>query len=82
MTAQVQALPERHDCRRYLPDRPGGYGSTGVPDGTVALCPSCGRAWVSLPCYESLGPVTWWRPVRWYSRWRFHLAAAQLRGDS
>ena len=72
-------LPGKHDCREALPWRSGGYGSTGYPEGSVALCPSCVRAWVCLPCYQSLGPVTWWRPVWWFSRRDYRQRAAQLR---
>lgn len=72
---------DRHDCRRLLPDSPGGYGGTGVRDGTVARCPErvCGRWWVSLPCYESYGPTSRWHRVRWWHvsarrRIRAHIA--------
>lgn len=67
-------LPPDHDCHEHLPSRPGGYGSTGVPRDTVAVCP-CGRWWVSLPCYEHYGPTSRWYRVRW---WRFR-AARQVR---
>lgn len=78
--ARISPPPPRpHDCRRDLPWQSGGYGSTGHPEDTVALCPTCGKAWVCLPCYESLGPVTWWRPVRWFSRPDLHKRAAALR---
>ena len=68
MEQRISRPPDKHDCRNHLPWRGGGYGSTGEPDGTVALCRVCDRAWVSLPCFESYGPVTWWRPVHWFSR--------------
>jgi len=67
-----------HDCRQVLPWSSGGYGSTGYPEGAVALC-TCGRAWVCLPCYRSLGPVTEWRQVRWFSRRDYRRRAAALR---
>lgn len=56
----------KHQCS--LPWRDGGYGSTGLPDGTLASCTQCGRWWFSTPCYESFGPTSWWAPVRWYHR--------------
>jgi hypothetical protein len=58
----------KHDCRNALPWSGGGYGSTGRDEGTLACCPTCGRWWRCAPCYASLGPVTWWLPVRWWHR--------------
>ena len=67
MSIQIPPVA-RHNCEPLLPSRPGGYGSTGVADGTVTRCPACRRWWVSRPCYESYGPVDWWVPVRWWNR--------------
>lgn len=77
--APMASPPRPHDCRRHLPHASAGYGSTGVAEGTVALCPVCHRAWVCLPCYQSYGPTTWWRPVRWFSRRDVRRRAASLR---
>lgn len=75
----LSSPPVRHDCRTILPHRDGGYGSTGVPDDTVAVCPMCDLAWVSVPCYESYGPVTWWRRVWWFTRRSVRRRARDLR---
>lgn len=69
MTILPPGAPDRHDCRRVLPWVSHGYGSTGLDDGTVALCPVCDTAWVSSPSYDSLGPTSRWRKVRrWHPR--------------
>ena len=53
-----------HSCP--LPHRSGGYGSTGHPDGVVFICSECGAEWISRPCFESYGPTSVWKPVRWW----------------
>lgn len=60
--------PRKHDCHRCLPWSGGGYGSTGRPEGTLVKCFLCARWWICRPCYQSLGPTTWWKPVRWWHR--------------
>ena len=62
--AEIAPLAQ-HRCT--LPSEQGGYGSTGKPDGTLIRCGECLRWWESRPCYESFGPVDWWRPVRWWN---------------
>jgi hypothetical protein len=66
MSLILPKVPE-HLCDR--PWRAGGYGSTGQPDGTIFVCPTCKKAWVSRPCYEHHSNTSKWHPVRWWN-WR------------
>ena len=59
-----KTMPGGHECE--LPFNYGGYGSTGYKYGDLIKCDECGQWWYSAPCYESLGPVSWWAKVRWY----------------
>ena len=79
MSAEVKVWPPpetKHRCQRHLPWDSSGYGSTGYPNGAVAVC-SCGRAWYSDACFESYGPTEKWYPVRWYHRRKRAFAAAR-----
>lgn len=64
--SMIEPPPSKHHCTDLAPSRPGGYGSTGVPNGTLWCCPMCHRWWVSGPCYQSYGPTSAWYKVRWY----------------
>lgn len=64
--------------KHALPWSSGGYGSTDRPDETLIRC-ACGQWFVSLPCYESHGPVTKWYRVRWW-HFRFRGRIRQAEG--
>ncbi|QGF20192.1 hypothetical protein SEA_SIXAMA_13 [Gordonia phage Sixama] len=66
LVIEPNTRPKKHVCS--LPWQGGGYGSTGHPIGTIFICEDCNQAWETVPCYESLGPVTHWSKVRWYHR--------------
>lgn len=70
---RIEAPAPSHQCA--LPWNSGGYGSTGEADGTLVRC-WCRRWWFSAPCYQSLGPVTHWRRVRWW-HWRLRRRIAE-----
>jgi hypothetical protein len=60
--------PTPPDHVHDLPHRDGGYGSTGMAEGTVVQCEGCGLWFLCVPCYESLGPTSVWTRVRWWHR--------------
>lgn len=72
----IPAPPRGHHCA--LPWDRVGYGSTGQRDGTVFVCGKCEQAWFSAPCYQTFGPTSHWRRVRW---WHFRLRS-RIKGTS
>lgn len=81
MNDVIPAPEPAHYCPQILPQRSGGYGSTGYADGALIRCPKCGLWWYSGPCVESMGPITEWRRVRWYHR-EFKTRIANWEGAS
>lgn len=61
-------LPPEPDHACDLPEARSGYGSTGMPEGTIVQCWGCRRWYVCVPCYAHYGPTTVWAKVRWYHR--------------
>lgn len=74
----IEPKQPAHICP--LPWKSGGYGSTGLPDGTVFICPGCTTPWWAAPCYESFGPTQKWHRVRWY-HWRLRRRIAEADAE-
>jgi hypothetical protein len=73
-------LPQPHECA--LPHtKGGGYGGTGYPEGAIFICDDCDTDYVCVPSYETLGPVSKWRKVRWW-HWRLRKQVELIKADS